>query len=357
MPNNKVKFRYGICQNSHMEETGKPCPLCQSKEIQRVIATKELVCSECKAKLKEIPRPATFWEKYGKMIIAAIAVLVIGGCAAAFFLSGDKKATEPISVALNHVQKTLKIGEQDTLVATITPESSNASIIWQTGADNIVKVHEGIVEAVTEGSDSVIVQVLLDGEKASVVCNYTVEKAAIEEVIPGSDAIYITQLSFKDIKNLTLKKGDTKQLDYVAIPEQNNETLVWESSDPSVVTVENGLVTAVKKGKVQITVKAKNVSSNPIVITVTENSGDNGGGGGGTLNLGYGVYKGDHPGGKPDGSGVLTFKQRHLAGRDFKSGEQVYAEPGEYIDGIWGNGYLQVGTLFKKDGNAIKIKY
>lgn len=184
MPNNKVKFRYGICQNSHMEETGKPCPLCQSKEIQRVIATKELVCSECKAKLKEIPRPATFWEKYGKMIIAAIAVLVIGGCTALFFLPGDKKDSEPIIVTLNHVQKTLKVGEQDTLVTTITPEAPNASIIWQAGDGNIVKVNNGVVEAVAEGKDSVIVQVLLNGEKASVACNYIVEKSEIEEPQP-----------------------------------------------------------------------------------------------------------------------------------------------------------------------------
>lgn len=181
MANNRVKFRYGICQNSHVEETGKPCPLCQSKEIQRVIATKELVCSECKAKLKEIPRPATFWEKYGKLIIAGIIVLVIGGVVAAFFLSGDDKNSEPISVALNHVQKTLKVGEQDTLVITITPESPNASIIWQAGEENIVKVNNGIVEAIAEGTDSVVVQVLLDGEKASAVCNYTVEKAEVEE--------------------------------------------------------------------------------------------------------------------------------------------------------------------------------
>lgn len=187
MANNRVKFRYGICQNSHMEETGKPCPLCQSKEIQRVIATKELVCSECKAKLKEIPRPATFWEKYGKLIIVGITVLVIGGVGVAFFLSGDKKGPTSINVALNHIQKTLKVGEQDTLVTTITPEASNASIIWQAGDGNIVKVNDGIVEAIAEGTDSVVVQVLFDGEKACAVCNYTVEKAEIEEPQPQQE--------------------------------------------------------------------------------------------------------------------------------------------------------------------------
>lgn len=182
MANNRVKFRYGICQNSHVEETGKPCPLCQSKEIQRVIATKELVCSECKAKLKEIPRPPTFWEKYGKLIIAAISIIVIGGGGTAIFLSGgENKTKDQLSVSLNHTQKSLKVGERDTLVAVLTPEDPNASIIWQAGDGNIVKVNNGIVEAVAEGSDSIVVQVLLNGEKASVVCNYTVEEAEIEE--------------------------------------------------------------------------------------------------------------------------------------------------------------------------------
>ncbi len=184
MPNNKIKFRYGICQNSYREDTGKPCPLCQSKEIQRVIATKELVCSECKAKLKEIPRPATFWEKYGKIIIAGIAVLAIGGVGAVFFLSGDDKDSQLISITLNHTQKTLKVGEQDTLVCAISPEDPNASIIWQVGGSNIVKVNNGVVEAVAEGCDSVVVQVLLNGEKAGAVCNYTVEKVVIEEPQP-----------------------------------------------------------------------------------------------------------------------------------------------------------------------------
>ena len=177
-------FRYGICQNTHADENGQVCSKCKSKEVQKVLATKELVCSECKAKLKEIPRPATFWEKYGKLIIAGIVVLIIGGVVATFFLSGDDKDSAPINVALNHVQKTLKIGEQDTLVATITPEDSNASIIWQTGGGKIVKVNNGIVEAIAEGTDSVVVQVLLDGEKASVACCYTVEKAEVEEPQP-----------------------------------------------------------------------------------------------------------------------------------------------------------------------------
>lgn len=58
-----------------------------------------------------------------------------------------------------------------------------------------------------------------------------------------------------------------------------------------------------------------------------------------------------------DGIGVLTYKQKHVAGRDLKNGEQVCAEPGERVDGVWNNGYLSSGTLFRNNGETIKIKY
>ena len=316
MPNNKIKFRYGICQNSHMEETGKPCPLCQSKEIQRVIATKELVCSECKAKLKEIPRPITFWEKYGKMIIAGIVVLIIGVAGAILFLSGDDKDAESISITLNHVQKTLKVGDRDTLVTTIIPEDPNASIIWQTGGGNVVKVNNGIVEAVAEGSDSVVVQVLLNGEKASVVCNYTVTAG-------NSTDILISELSISE-DDFSLKVGDEKELHYKALPEQNDEQVTFESEDPAVATVIDGMVKAVKAGKTKILAKSSK-SSKTASVTIT--------------------VKGQTtpPDPKPwasyasfDGT-TMTFKKKHII-----PGTDQIASPGDKVTGKWVNGEVNL---------------
>ena len=77
----------------------------------------------------------------------------------------------------------------------------------------------------------------------------------------------------------------------------------------------------------------------------------------GTVNLGYATYSGELRNGKPDGAGVMTFKSSHKAGRNFKTGEDVFGEPGETVDGVFSNGFLQVGTISKKDGNVIKIKY
>lgn len=71
----------------------------------------------------------------------------------------------------------------------------------------------------------------------------------------------------------------------------------------------------------------------------------------GTLDLGYGKYAGDIVDGKPDGAGVLTYtkQQRVVPTKD------VVAEPGERIEGVFENGKPTFVTLYKKDGNTVKV--
>ncbi|MBQ8274466.1 MAG: hypothetical protein IJZ11_08095 [Bacteroidaceae bacterium] len=71
----------------------------------------------------------------------------------------------------------------------------------------------------------------------------------------------------------------------------------------------------------------------------------------GTLDLGYGKYAGDIVDGKPDGAGVLTYtKQQKVV-----STKDVIAEPGERIEGVFENGKASFVTLYKKDGNTVKV--
>lgn len=180
MPNNKIKFRYGICQNSHVEETGKPCPLCQSKEIQRVIATKDFICSECKEKLKEIPRPPTFWEKYGKVIIGAAIILLLGIVFCIFKFTGNdepkinggnqdttivnkdtvsKKPKAPVLIqklSINEGDISLKVGENKQLNVSVVPESHEETLTWSSDNEAVATVdNTGKVAAVNEGTANI----------------------------------------------------------------------------------------------------------------------------------------------------------------------------------------------------------
>lgn len=71
----------------------------------------------------------------------------------------------------------------------------------------------------------------------------------------------------------------------------------------------------------------------------------------GTLNLSYGKYVGDIVDGKPDGAGVLTYTQTQKV----VSTKDVVAEPGERIEGVFEHGKASFVTLYKKDGNAVKV--
>lgn len=193
MPNNKIKFRYGICQNSHVEETGKPCPLCQSKEIQRVIATKDFICSECKEKLKEIPRPPTFWEKYGKVIIGAAIILLLGIVFCIFKFTGNdepkinggnqdttivnkdtvsKKPKAPVLIqklSINEGDISLKVGENKQLNVSVVPESHEETLTWSSDNEAVATVdNTGKVAAVKKGTANIMVAANNSSKSASI---------------------------------------------------------------------------------------------------------------------------------------------------------------------------------------------
>lgn len=71
----------------------------------------------------------------------------------------------------------------------------------------------------------------------------------------------------------------------------------------------------------------------------------------GTLNLGYGTYSGEIVDGRPDGTGVL----RYTSSQRVVSTKDVMAESGERIEGVFENGKPSFVTLYKKDGNTVKI--
>lgn len=87
-----------------------------------------------------------------------------------------------------------------------------------------------------------------------------------ETQVPGGSLII--QLTITNAKDFTMNMGESKRLEYQAVPEKNSESVTWESSNPEVATVDNGVVTAIKAGSSKITAKSINVTSSPIIVTV-----------------------------------------------------------------------------------------
>mgnify|MGYP003301750239 CR=1 FL=1 len=79
------RFKYGICLN-------EDCPMSKTKEVQQISMRSELVCKECGQELRECPPPKKFNPK--PIIIAIIALVVLGGGGVAVYFGLSKKTVE-----------------------------------------------------------------------------------------------------------------------------------------------------------------------------------------------------------------------------------------------------------------------
>ncbi len=131
-----------------------------------------------------------------------------------------------------------------------------------------------------EGSNIDFVTVIIYGDNNTVIYKYegapinelTVNVAGYENVtckvfvngqmthfeqLFGQEIIHVSSVSL-DTSSLRLSVGDTYAFETAVLPENaTNKELIWSSSDDSVVSVDNGTITALKEGKATITVKSK----------------------------------------------------------------------------------------------------
>ena len=80
-----------------------------------------------------------------------------------------------------------------------------------------------------------------------------------------------------DIQQLTLVENESQKLEVTIDPDNATDaTIVWESSDKAIATVENGVVTAVAMGTATITAKTEDGNiSDTCTVTVWGSCGEN----------------------------------------------------------------------------------
>ena len=181
--------------------------------------------------------------------VTAISV----GSAVITAIAGDKSATCEVtiskriipveSVELDKDELSLIEGDCYTLTATVKPENAtDKSVTWTSSNSSVASVEDGKVVAIKEGMTIIVAKA---GDKTA-FCEVTVEK----KIIP----VESVELNRNE---LSLTEGDSETL--VATVKPDNATdrkVIWSSSDDSIATVENGIVTAVKEGTAIITAKA-----------------------------------------------------------------------------------------------------
>ncbi len=159
------------------------------------------------------------------------------------------KDTDPDFIDIGSANKTM------TLKATIEPSNATRKdLIWKTDKPEIATVSDGVVTGVSEGK--AIITVLAKDDKTK---EEDMKKATFEVTV--KNIIHVESVSISGKPADSLNKGDTVILS-ASVTGEGSQTptetgVVWSSTDPSVASVENGLVTALKVGQTTITATSK----------------------------------------------------------------------------------------------------
>ena len=147
------------------------------------------------------------------------------------------------SIALNESSIQLKVGEDAHLEVSIKPDdATNKTVKWSSSNPTVVSVNDGLVEGVSVG----VAVITADADGKTAKCTIKVITA------------FVNVESIKlDKSNVSLKAGEMIELTAAVNPsDATDKTVTWTSSNPSVASVENGVVKAIKVGITTITAKA-----------------------------------------------------------------------------------------------------
>ena len=151
-------------------------------------------------------------------------------------------------ITLDKTTAELTEGETLTLIATVTPEdATDKTVTWTSSDETVATVANGVVTALKAGK----VTITAKSGEVSATCEITVNA----KVIPATGIAL-------DKTTAEMTEGETLTLPATVTPENaTDKTVTWTSSDETVATVANGVVTALKAGKATITAKAGEVSA------------------------------------------------------------------------------------------------
>ena len=194
----------------------------------------------------------------GTAVITATAV--DGGFTASCTVTVNEIHVED-AVLADDTPSELYVGQEHVLNVVITPENvtDEVTYTYASSDESVATVDEsGRISAVQAGNTEITVTVTADEFTKELTFDLEVKEIPLEGI------------AFKE-EVTPLEEGQSAQLEILFNPENTtvDRTVTWASSDESVATIEDGLVTAVKAGTTTIsaTVGDKEISYE---LTVTE---------------------------------------------------------------------------------------
>ncbi len=167
-----------------------------------------------------------------------------------------------INIKLDKSDLSLTTGATAILTATFVPsDAANQSITWASSDESVATVVNGKVTAIAPGS-AVITATSVDG-------GYTAVCAVnVTGIVTSVSGVAL------DMSNISLNVGDIHALTATVVPsDAANKNVTWTSTNASVATVVNGIVTAKAAGSATIIVTTVDGSKTATCqVTVTTNA-------------------------------------------------------------------------------------
>lgn len=161
------------------------------------------------------------------------------------------------SITLNRTNITLDEGESTTLKATVTPkDATDKTVTWSSTDESTATVDQnGNINAIKQGSATIVAKA---GDQQA-TCSITVVKRVASITI--------------DKESLTLFIGNTATLTATVLPDDaTDKTITWDSYNPSIATVENGVVKGTGIGETIVTASAGYFTASCRVSVITDSA-------------------------------------------------------------------------------------
>lgn len=186
--------------------------------------------------------------KEGTATITASA----GGKSSTCTVKVSTKVVSVTSITLDKTSLSMKVGETETITATVNPDNAtDKNVTWTSSDESVAKVADGKVTAVKSGKATITAK-----------CEDKTAECAVTVTVPTGSVTL-------DKTSLSLAVGETAQLTATVKPDDaTDKTVVWTSSDESVAEVINGKVTALKSGTTTITARCGGKSAECIVTVI-----------------------------------------------------------------------------------------
>jgi len=154
------------------------------------------------------------------------------------------------SISLNKTSLQIIKGQSETLIATVSPDNAtDKTVSWSSDDATIASVdQEGKVMGLKGGEVTIIAKA---GE-VSATCNVTI-------IVP------VASVSLNKTE-LFIETGNTETLTATVLPEDaTDKSVVWTSSNAQIVSVEGGIVSALKAGTAAITAVSGGIAASCVV--------------------------------------------------------------------------------------------